>query len=318
MAQPAAPARVCDQDLGPDAFCMSVPAIRRQLSLLGAGEFRILDSTRTENGVTGAAHVQVVTTDESSNRESEFSIKWKVSARGAETPNNNPRKELAAYEVQRLFLDPDEFVVPPSALVCMGYDFHEANVGEARPSFRNLDCIVGLASFWVDNVSADDVYDPARQAADPAYRRHLAQLNLFTYLVDHRDTRHGNLLISTDPDRPRVIAVDNGLAFGGVRNIFPRLKWHRLFVPGLPRDAVERLRQIAPKDLNRLAVVAQFKRVEGGLRETATGAPMSLREGISYDGETLQLGLTGREIRAIQHRIQELLERIDSGEIALF
>ena len=40
-----------------------------------------------------------------------------------------------------------------------------------------------------------DVYNPARFAADPVYARHIGQLNVLTYLIEHRDSNLGNFLL---------------------------------------------------------------------------------------------------------------------------
>ena len=43
-------------------------------------------------------------------------VKLRKAEPGAEAFNNVPRYDLAAYELQKLFLDPAEYVVPPTAL----------------------------------------------------------------------------------------------------------------------------------------------------------------------------------------------------------
>ena len=43
-------------------------------------------------------------------------MKLRKAEPGADTFNNVPRYDLAAYELQKLFLDPAEYVVPPTAL----------------------------------------------------------------------------------------------------------------------------------------------------------------------------------------------------------
>src|SRR3954465_712702 len=42
-------------------------------------------------------------------------VKVRRAEPGADTFNNRPRYELAAYELQKLLLDPAEYVVPPTA-----------------------------------------------------------------------------------------------------------------------------------------------------------------------------------------------------------
>ena len=43
-------------------------------------------------------------------------VKLRKSEPGANSFNNVPRYDLAAYELQKLFIDPPEYVVPPTAL----------------------------------------------------------------------------------------------------------------------------------------------------------------------------------------------------------
>src|SRR5512146_1492235 len=43
-------------------------------------------------------------------------VKLRRAEPGAENSNNRPRYDLAAYELQKLFLEPAEFVVPPTVL----------------------------------------------------------------------------------------------------------------------------------------------------------------------------------------------------------
>ena len=54
-----------------------------------------------------------------------------------------------------------------------------------------------MFSYWLQKVSSHDVLDTKRFRSDERYRRHVADLNLVTYLVDHHDSRKGNFLVST-------------------------------------------------------------------------------------------------------------------------
>ena len=45
-----------------------------------------------------------------------FRVKLRKAEPGADDFNNVPRYDLAAYELQKLFLDPPEYVVPPTSL----------------------------------------------------------------------------------------------------------------------------------------------------------------------------------------------------------
>ena len=118
--------------------------------------------------------------------------------------------------------------------------------------------------------AADRVFDASRFNSDPAYRQSVANMNLLTYLIDHRDTRPSNFLISTDQAHPRTFAVDNGLAFSGFRNplaYFTKTNWAKIIVPELPREQLERLRKLTRHDLDTLLTVAQYSVTPEGLVE---------------------------------------------------
>ena len=111
----------------------------------------------------------------------------------------------------------------------------------------------------------DPDFDPGRFSHDPAYARRLANANLLTYLIDNRDSRGTNLLISTDPANPQVFSVDNGIAFGGV--VYNFFRWHidEIRVGGLPRQAIDRLRRVTAGDLARLGALGQLEADSAGV-----------------------------------------------------
>src|SRR5690242_192165 len=45
-------------------------------------------------------------------------IKWKPAAPGGDGYNHSPRRELAAYALQKLYLDEGDYVVPPTVARC--------------------------------------------------------------------------------------------------------------------------------------------------------------------------------------------------------
>ncbi len=77
-------------------------------------------------------------------------------------------------------------------------------------------------------------------------------MNLLTYLIDHRDGREGNFLMSTDPDDPRIFAIDNGIAFEGFPWNFFVPNWNKIRVPWLRADPIARLRALPPEEVDRL------------------------------------------------------------------
>ena len=123
------------------------------------------------------------------------------------------RREIAAYEFQKLYLDPDDYVVPPFALRCIPLDQYRVIDENPSPNFEGARCVYGMVVAWLSNVDRPDVtLQPYLFSTDPRYSYHFANLNLFTFLTAHRDANPGNFLMSTDPDNPQVFAIDNGIA----------------------------------------------------------------------------------------------------------
>ncbi len=48
------------------------------------------------------------------------------------------------------------------------------------------------------------------------------------------------------------------------------------------------------------------------------GPPLSANESVRVSDEIVQLGLTRKEIDALERRVLDLLERVDAGRIELF
>jgi len=314
------PAVLClDPSLENDDFCL--PSARVE-AMLQASRLEILFVEVAPSGFSRPKKLYLEFPGDSQSEPIVIASKWKPAPRGGEGFNNFPRKELAAYEFQKLFLDPDEYVVPPTVAFCIPVALHGAEIADKPPTFPGTECVVGLLAYWVENVTTDEARDLRRFERDEAYRASLAKLNLLTHLIDQRDCRDANFLGSTDPDRPRVFSIDNGLAFGGFKNPFTVMgfipDWAEIQVPALPRSHVDRLRRITRADLDGLAVVAQFENREGLLVRIPAGEPEAHDEGVRVAGTTVQLGLTRREIDAVEERLRRLLERVDRGEIGLF
>jgi hypothetical protein len=134
--------------------------------------------------------------------------------------------------------------VPPTVLRCFGIELHDNRFGGHDAPFEGTRCVLGTLSYWIENLTHKGVRDLDRFAHDLAYRRAVGNLNVLTFISDHRDTRDANFMITKDRERPRVFAVDNGLAFSGLRNPLAwfRPDWHEIIVPSVPRDTIARLR----------------------------------------------------------------------------
>jgi hypothetical protein len=247
-----------------------------------------------------------------------MAVRWKPVAPPGEGFNNEPRYELAAYRLQKMILDECEYVVPPVVLRALPVADYRRIRGDAPPTLRGSGAVLVLLSYWLSDVTPRDPWDPQRFAADPRYARHWANLNIFTHIIDHKDSNLGNLLISRYEADPRVFAVDNDVAFAS-RVSDLGAEWRELLVDRLPRATVERLRQITLQDLEReLGVVAEFQLVDGRLALVdAPGGNSAPRRGVLSARGRVQLGLTEREIAATMARIEGLLARVDAGQLQL-
>lgn len=251
-------------------------------------------------------------------------IKWKAAPPGGDGPNSSPRRELAAYEVQKLFLDEADYVVPPVAARCTPEAVRDLHLqGETKPTFSGSSCLLGLASYWLEGVETLKGVSKERFAQDPLYRRRLALLNILTYLIDHHDTKPANFTIEREGD-PHAFSVDNGMAFSGwlTPGTWFLRSWREMIVDAVPMDAVARLRRVQRSDLHRLAVIAQYRVAAGALEPMAPGAPFSeedgLDKGIRRRGDVVQLGLTRSEIEDMRRRLLVLLDHVESGALKTF
>lgn len=265
-------------------------------------------------GVTGARKLTLRFGDSD-----EVVVKWKPVPRGLDAWNNSPRKEIAAYQVQRLFLDPADHVVPTTVLRCLETSAF-APGGGAKPNVAGADCVLGEITLWVHDAHVPErLYDPKRFERDRVHAAHLADLNLLTHLIRHQDGRSSNFLLSNDPGNRRVYSIDNGIAFGAViHNYFVR-NWDEIRVPALRRASVDRLRGLPDDAFEGLAVVAELRRdADGVLRPVAPGPSRSPDDGV-FEGEAaVQLGLRRSEIADLAERRKALLERVDAGRLRTF
>jgi hypothetical protein len=277
--------------------------------------FRIADVESADHATTGAFQLDLVFADGKV-----VPVKWKaVRETELDDWNNSPRREIAGYLVQRLFLDENDYVVPTSALRCIPLEAYAAIRADARPSIEGSRCVLGLLSAWLKDVDAPDrFFDRERFARDEGYARGLADLNLLTYLIDHRDGKRSNLLVSTDDSDPRSFSVDNGISFGSFPWNMEATNWNEIHVPWLVRKSVDRLRAVDAAKLAELGVVAELAPDENGiLQPTRPGENMVPHHGVRTQDGRVQFGLTGTEISKLHGRIKELLRRVDEGTLAV-
>jgi hypothetical protein len=311
----SSPSELCgDPSLEAGDFCL--PAARVERWLRGGG-YTVTHAAITQSGSSAPYKLRLVVRIRG--RELSFSAKFKPVPEALDEFNESPRLELAAYDLQKLVLDHDEYVVPPTVLACLPLDRYEELLEDLEP-FRDTDCALGVLAYWLENVSDDGVYDSDRLERDPLYRRHLSNLNAVTILMGHQDDLGSNFLLADDPDRPRVFAIDNGLAFGAMGANPIQLvssAWSSLRVETMPARTVARLQALGRKELEPLAVVAQLEHRDEALRAVPHSAPFDRSEGVRERGDVIQLGLTADEITDVHERLVDLLDAIESGDVTV-
>jgi len=243
-------------------------------------------------------------------------VKLRKAVPGGEEFNNVPRYDLAAYELQKFFIDPDEYVVPPTALRMIPLDEFRRYSPDVQPTFRESGEVLAVVQAWLQEIKViADVYDPALFAADAVYARHIGQLNVLTHAIAHGDSNVGNFLISRAASGPRVFSIDHGVAFASAQSDRGKL-WQVMRVDRLPADTVARLRAITEQTLHeRLGVLAQWQLEDGRYVAVAPGGNLSPQRGIRREDGTLQMGLTKSEIGAVWRRLARLLKEVDAGRI---
>jgi hypothetical protein len=246
-------------------------------------------------------------------------VKWARFAPGGETFNNVPRYEIAAYALQKFFLDEPDYVVPPTVPRVVELDWYREKLDpEAIATFDDTSSILVLLQYWLNQVTVLAEPDTARLRAEPRYARHIGNLNILSYLIRHSDSNVGNFLVSVDTGNPRAFAVDNGVAFGSSESA-RGTAWREIRVPALPQDTVERLRAITEEDLERaLGVLLQFEIREGVVVPVPPGENLRTFEGVRRDDDVIQFGLTENEVAGTYDRLQRLLRDIDRGRVTTF
>jgi hypothetical protein len=248
-----------------------------------------------------------------------FRVKLRKSEPGADSFNNTPRYDLAAYEIQRLLMDSAEYVMPPTALRMIPLADFQRYSPDVKPTFKGADEVLGVVQYWLQDIKVvPDVYDPARFESDPVYARHIGQLNVFTYLIEHRDSNMGNFLISKAEQGPRVFSIDHGVAFASLDSD-RGTAWLEMRVNKLPKDTVERVRAITKDVLtSRLGVLAQWELRDGHYVPVPLSENLWSSRGVRVRGGIVQMGLTRAEIAAIARQVSRLVHQVDNGKIQVY
>lgn len=234
--------------------------------------------------------------------------------------NNSPRKEMAAYLIQRLFLDPQDFVVPTTFAYCVDEDSWRESHGEEEYNVEGLNCALIGASLWMKDVALPDpLYDEERFLTDPSYAYFLSNFNVFTFVIGHRDGRDGNFLVSKNDSLRQVFAIDNGSTFNpwGFNYFVPN--WDVIRVAAVRKETVDRLRKLERSDLDFLLVSAELRIGDDRVaRQVPPGRSLDDDKGALMQGNTIQFGLTRKELDKVWARIQKLIAEVDSGRLPVF
>jgi hypothetical protein len=287
--------------------------VERRMSL---DAFEIPDPPKsTAQGIGGAQVLKIRFPEDGAT----LKVKWKRMPPDLDGVNNAPRKEIAAYELQKLVLDPSDYVVPTSVPRCVRLEVFEELGVAAQPTIPESRCVMGLLSVWIDHVTVPELlYDERRFLDDPVYARYLANFNLITYLIQHLDGRDGNFLVSKDESRRQVYAVDNGISFGAFFYNWFVPNWEVIRIPALRRESIDRLRTLRREDLDRLGVLVHMSVDEAGvLRPVADTENFDDDDGARIQDGSIQLGLTEDEIDDVWERIEDLIEDVDEGQVAV-
>jgi hypothetical protein len=246
-------------------------------------------------------------------------VKLRKAEPGADSYNNVPRYDMAAYELQKLFLDPAEYVVPPTALRFVPLAEFRKYSPDVERTFPVAEQVLAVIQYWLQDIKVvADVYDPAMFDSDAVYARHIGQLNILTDVIDHADSNVGNFLISKATPGARVFSIDHGVAFASEESDRGKL-WIKLRVNRLPADAVERLRRITPAMLqDSLGVITQWELKDGTFVLMPNGGNLAPNQGVRREGAILQMGLKKSEIAKVARGIENLLKQVDSGDVKTF
>ena len=304
----AAPAPTTAQDSN---ILLPVDTIER---LLRFGDFQIVDSrgARFEGDRTSRVALDF-------GESGMLVVQWAKAPRGGDTDNNSPRYEMGAYELQKMFLEPHEYVVPPTVIRAFDLAWYQTLEPTARATFGDTEAVLVVLQYWLFNIAGDDFYDRRRLETDSVYAHHMGNFNIFTYVARHNDQNMGNYLISSVESNPRVFSVDNGLAFNS-RTSDQGADWRQIRVDRVPAETIEQLRTLTRDDLQqRLGTLAQFRIQQDGTLVLEDPEPaIQPRRGIRETDTMIQLGLTEREINGVWNRIQRILDEVDDGDLETF
>lgn len=305
----------------------------------------------------------------------DFAAKWKpLGSEGSEEQegfdgNNAPRCEIAARRIDRWLSgnDPRRRLVPevvvralhrnvPCDRPCQAIP--KLIGAEFPPTFpmQNDHLVLGALSEWIEEADQPTrfqggLWNRERFATDPEYRRSIADLVTFLYLIAHGDANYpDNFLVSRQLPF-RAYSIDNGRSLDGVPfytnegdpdwQPLGQLTPQSLVVPSLSRQTMSRIALLPqtslPQDLLLLSAVdLRTGRVvrdptaepvltwlgERPLSEHATLRRVSrqsyLTTGSTPNGPWLLLGISAKGVAELLHRAKELVDHQRTTGIPLF
>jgi hypothetical protein len=326
LASPAAPltppTRLCGEAESTPA-CRSATEVER---LLAEGE--LIGVADTPSGMQGAKLLTLEA--EVKGRDVVLRAKWRPQS--SADLINEPRKELAAYALQKLFLKDEELVAPPTVARCFPLEDYRKLVPDARATYPEVECALGFVSYWLEGVKTvgtarkeemlgegSGIWDARLFERDQTYRASVGSANLLTYLINHGDAHEEQFVLERAPRGLRAFVVDNSIAFRSIKNpmLLLRQDWSSIQVPRLGKHQVERLRALTDRDYAHLATVAVLEKRDDdeliSLRtwkdEPSDGSAMT------WNGRQLRIGLTPGEIELVRGRVGDLLRRSDLAKL---
>jgi hypothetical protein len=299
-----------------------------QVEALLSEPIEIVGMADTPSGMQGAKILTLRSVH--AGRTTVLRAKWRPQSSGDLL--NEPRKELAAYAVQRLFLDETELVVPPTVVHCFPLAEYRRFAPAEPSSFKKLDCVLGFAAYWlegVETVSAaredgllhqgKGILDAELFERDPIYRRSVSNGNLLTYLINHGDAHEEQFVLAKLTHGLRAFVVDNSIAFRSIKNpmLLFRQDWSNIQVPVLSSKAVKRLQALTDADFEGLGTVTELERRGDQLVHVAPSPQPAPYDGsmLAWNGDRLRIGLTSGEIELVRSRVQALLTRPDLSKL---
>lgn len=323
LAQPAAPltqpTRLCGANEGHPA-CRGATETEDLLR----GPVTLLGMDDTPSGMQGAK----ILTLKARGRGGDVVLRAKWRAESTGDLLNEPRKELAAYAVQKLFLDETEYIIPPTAAHCFPVAEYRRFDAKAKPTFPGADCVFGYASYWLEGVQTvsaarksgqlakgkEGIWDAQRFERDPEYRESVEDSNLLTYLINHGDAHGEQFVLQRFPHGLRAYVVDNSIAFRSIKNpmLLLRQDWSDIQVPALSRSAIARLQGLTAADFARLGNISELELHDGTLVNVRPSSPLA-SDGttMTWTGSRLRIGLTKGEIELVEAQAKDLLGRPD-------